>query len=184
LDTGEPRLDPTRCTGDALDIEALVKAGVCTIPQNRAQPLPAEDQLAIELPGRLKVAPGEKLEFDIVLRNTGKQPLELDLVFRGFLPLNPESTTLVKGNGAAPDPWCTLQPMSTEPPPERITLPPGGELALPAVWFANMRLVDPGSYVGSECPDFPALDKGEYRSLYRIGGIGGGRSVEVGITVK
>ncbi len=185
-ETGDPRLDPSRCTGDALDIEALVRAGVCSIPFDRARPLPSEDRLAIELPSRLKVAPGQKLEFDLVLRNRSREPLDLDLVFRDFLPLQPESTTRTGGDASqlGPDPSCTLKAISTEPPPERITLPPGGELALPCEWFANTRLIDPRSYVGSECPDFPSLGKGDYRSGFRIGGAAGGRVVEVDIKVR
>ena len=69
---------------------------------------------------------------------------------------------------------------STEPLPERITLPPGAELPVPCEWYANTRLIDPASYVGSECPDFPELAAGDWRSVFRIGG----RTVEVDIKVK
>lgn len=183
IDEGDPRLDPQRCTGDSLDIEELIKTGACTIPLDRAQPLPDERSLVIEVPQRLKVAPGQPLEFDLVLRNVGSEPLDLDLVFRQLLPLAPESTTWIgKGDfqGSGPDPSCTLQAISTEPPPERITLPAGAELPIPCEWHANIRLVDPSSYVGSECPDFPELGKGDWRSLFRIAG----RAVEVAIKVK
>ncbi len=178
----DPRLDPVRCTGDSLDIEALTKAGVCTIPIGRARPLAGDDQLAIEVPRHLGVAPGQPLEFDLVLRNIGREPLDIDVVFPS-LPLAPESTAWIgKGQpaGASPDPSCNLRAISTEPPPERITLPPGGELPVPCEWHANIRLIDPQSYVGSECPDFPALSKGNWRSVFRMGG----RSVEVDIKVK
>jgi hypothetical protein len=180
---GDPRLDPQRCTGDALDIEELIKAGTCTIPLDRARPLPSEDRLVIEVPQRLKVAAGQPLEFDLVLRNVGREPLDLDLEFRRLLPLAPESTTWI-GKGpapdAGPDPSCTLRPISTEPPPERITLPANAELPVPCEWHANTRLVDPTSYVGSECPDFPQLAAGDWRSVFRIGG----RTIEVDIKVK
>lgn len=180
---GDPRVDPQRCSGDSLDLEELIKSGACTIPPERARELPGPDQLAIEVPQRLKVAPGKPLEFDLVLRNVGGTPLELDLVFRQLLPLAPESTQW-NGKAAAPgplpDPSCTLEPISTEPPPERITLPPGAELAVPCEWHANTRLVDPGSYVGSECPSFPELGIGDWRSVFRIAG----RSVVVDIKVK
>jgi hypothetical protein len=180
---GDPRLDPQRCTGDALDIEELIKAGVCTVPVDRARPLPEDDRLVIEVPQRLKVAPGKPLEFDLVLRNVGREPIDLDLVFRQLLPLAPESTTWI-GKGpppqAVPDPSCTLRAMSTEPLPERITLPASAELPVPCEWHANTRLVDPSSYVGSECPDFPELAAGEWRSVFRIAG----RTVEVDIRVK
>jgi hypothetical protein len=119
----------------------------------------------------------------LVLRNVGREPLDLDLVFRQLLPLAPGSTTWI-GKGpapaAGPDPSCTLQAISTEPPPERITLPASGELAVPCEWHANTRLVDPTSYVGSECPDFPELAPGEWRSTFRIAG----RTIEVDIRVK
>lgn len=180
---GDPRVDPQRCSGDSLDLEALIKSGACTIPPDLARPLPGPEQLAIEVPQRLKVAPGQPLEFDLVLRNVGATPLELDLVFRRLLPLAPESTQW-KGKdpspGPLPDTSCTLEPISTEPLPERITLPPGAELAVPCEWHANTRLVDPHSYVGSECPDFPELGVGDWRSVFRIAG----RSIVVDIKVK
>ncbi|MFV8754050.1 hypothetical protein ACNOYE_26185 [Nannocystaceae bacterium ST9] len=180
---GDPRVDPQRCTGDSLDIEELIKVGACTIPTDRARPLPDEDRLVIEVPQRLKVAPGKPLEFDLVLRNVGREPLDLDLVFRQLLPLAPESTIWIgegEPEGARPDPSCTLHAISTEPPPERITLPAGAELPVPCEWHANTRLVDPSSYVGSECPDFAELGKGDWRSVFRIAG----RSVTVDIKVK
>lgn len=180
---GDPRVDPQRCTGDALDLEELIKAGACTIPPDRARPLPGDDQLAIEIPQRLKAAPGMPLEFDLVLRNVGRAPLDLDLVFRQLLPLAPETTLWIGKDppvGPLPDPSCTLEAISTEPPPERITLPPGAELAVPCKWHANTRLVDPSSYVGSECPDFPQLGRGDWRSVFRIAD----RSVAVDIKVK
>lgn len=180
---GDPRVDPQRCSGDSLDIEALIESGACTIPLDRARPLPDRDLLAIEIPQRLKVAPGQPLDFDLVLRNVGSAPLELDLVFRQHLPLAPESTQWngkEPPQGPLPDPSCKLEPISTEPLPERITLPPGAELALPCKWYANTRLVDPRSYVASECPDFPELGVGDWRSVFRIGG----RAVEVDIKVK
>lgn len=183
IEDEEPRLDASRCTGDSLDIEALIKTGACTIPLDHARPLPGADQLAIEVPPRLAVSPGQPLEFDLVLRNVGREPLELDLVFRQLLPLAPETTTWVGNDrplGASPDPSCTLRVLSTEPLPERITLPAGGVLPLPCEWHANTRLVDPHSYVGSECPDFEELAGGSWRSVFRIGG----RSVEVDITVE
>ena len=87
--------------------------------------------------------------------------------------------------GSELDQSCTLQAISTEPPPERINLPPKGELELPCQWFANTRLVDPKSYVGSECTDFPALAPGRYRSVFVIsGGRGSSREVSVEIVVK
>ncbi len=183
LEGGDPRLDPLRCTGDSLDIEELIKAGTCTISSDRARAMPGEDRLVIEVPQRLKVAPGQRLEFDLVLRNVGREPLDLDMVFRQLLPLAPESTTWIgKGEpeGPGPDPSCTLHALSTEPLPERITLPPGAELPVPCEWYANTRLIDPASYVGSECPDFPELAAGDWRSVFRIGG----RTVEVDIKVK
>lgn len=178
----DPRLDPVRCTGDSLDIEELIKIGVCTIPLDQAQPLPSAGPLVIEVPRRLEVSPGKPLEFDLVLRNVGRDPLDLDLVFRRLLPLAPETTTWVgKGRpkGESPDPSCTLRVLSTEPLPERITLPAGGELAVPCQWHANTRLVDPHSYVGSECPDFQNLAGGHWRSVFRLSG----RLVEVDIEV-
>ena len=108
----------------------------------------------------------------------------VDLAFRRFLPLAPEHTERV-GQGPGPDDTCTLQAISTEPPPERVTLPPKGELAIPCDWYANTRLVDPRSYVGSECPDFPPLPAGRYRSVFMIGGgAGTTRSLDVEIEVR
>jgi hypothetical protein len=183
-DDADPRLDPSRCTGAELDLGALVDAGVCTISLADAAPLPAPEQLEIELPNKIRVEPGGRLDFDLVLRNVGDEELTLDLAFRRFLPLAPERTEQLEKGGPL-DQSCTLQAISTEPPPERINLPPKGELAIPCQWFANTRLVDPQSYVGSECPDFPALANGRYRSVFVIyGGGGSSREVSVEIVVK
>jgi hypothetical protein len=180
----DPRVDPSRCAGAELDLRALVDAGVCTISPADAAPLPAPEQLEIELPNKLKIEPGGRLDFELVLRNVGDEELTLDLAFRRFLPLAPERTEQLE-KGSPLDRSCTLQAISTEPPPERINLPPKGELAIPCQWFANTRLVDPTSYVGSECPDFPALAPGKYRSVFVISGGGGSsREVSVDIIVK
>jgi hypothetical protein len=179
---GDLRVDPSRCSGDGLDLAALVAAGLCTIPAAEATPLPSPDLLIVEAPSKLSVAPGERLEFDLVLRNASTAELTVDLRFRRFLPLAPESTVRLD-EGPAPDDRCTLRAISTEPPPERINLPPGGELAIPCEWHANTRLVDPESYVGSECPDFPELAPGRYRSVFRISG-GGGTQREVTVDIE
>ena len=55
----------------------------------------------IEVPQRLKVAPGQPLEFDLVLRNVGREPIDLDLVFRQLLPLAPEKLPPDVGAAAA-----------------------------------------------------------------------------------
>lgn len=183
-DDGDPRVDPSRCSGSELDLRAIVDAGVCTIDMTDAGPLPGPDELEIEVPNKLRVEPGGRLDFDVVLRNVGDRELTLDLSFRRFLPLAPERTERVD-KGSEPDPSCTLQPISIEPPAERISLPAKGELAIPCQWFANTRLVDPQSYVGSECPDFPALAIGRYRSVFVLGSGGGAtREVSVEIAVK
>lgn len=183
-DDGDPRLDPSRCVGTELDLRAIVDAGVCMIGLADAGPLPSPEQLVIEPPTKLRVAPGERLEFALVLRNVSDDELTLDLALTRFLPLAPERTERLD-KGSEPDRSCTLQAMSTEPPPERISLPAKGVLAIPCEWFANTRLVDPESYVGSECPDFPALAAGKYRSVFVIAGGGGSRrEVSVDIAVK
>lgn len=180
---GDPRLDPGRCTGDGLEITALIEDGVCTIPTADAIPLPGPEQLEIVVPNKLVVAPGERLEFALVLRNLGAAPLDLDLRFRRFLPLEPEpDTTQTLVGSSIPDQSCTLRAMSTEPLPERVSLPADGELAIPCEWYANTRLADPGSYVGSHCGDFPKLGVGRYRSVFRISG-GGGSQREVAIEI-
>lgn len=177
------RVDPSRCSGDGLDLAALVRTGLCTIPTAEARALPEE--LVIEAPRGLEVAPGERLEFELILRNPGlTDALIVDLRFRHFLPLAPEGTVRLD-EGLGPDESCTLRAISTDPPPERISLPPGAELAIPCEWHANTRLVDPGSYVGSECVDFPALAPGRYRSVFRInGGVGSQRDVPVEFEVR
>jgi hypothetical protein len=183
-DDGDPRVDPSRCTGAELDLRAIVDAGVCTVALTDAGPLPDPELLAIDLPNKLRVEPGGRLDFEIELRNVGDEELTLDLAFTRFLPLAPERTERLD-KGSEPDQSCTLQAMSTEPPPERISLPPKGVLTIPCEWFANTRLVDPKSYVGSECPDFPALAAGKYRSAFVISGGGGSRrEVSVEIAVK
>ena len=40
------------------------------------------------------------------------------------------------------------------------------------------------SYVGSECPDFPVLAAGRYRSVFLLGGGGAAREVSVEILVR
>ncbi|HLT36329.1 MAG TPA: hypothetical protein VK034_08585 [Enhygromyxa sp.] len=181
---GDPRVDPARCTGDDLEIDALVESGLCTIPADDALALPGPELLEIQAPAQLLVAPGQRLEFDLVLRNRGGEPLDVDLRFRRFLPLEPDSTETLAGS-SAPDPSCTLRAMSTEPLPERISLPPEAELAIPCEWYANTRLADPDSYVGSDCRDFPPLAEGRYRSVYRIsGGAGSPREIAVEIQVR
>jgi hypothetical protein len=180
-DDADPRVDPSRCVGAELDLRALVDAGVCTIGLADAGPLPGPEQLAIEQPNKLKIEPGGRLDFELLLRNVSDEELTLDLAFRRFLPLAPEQTERLD-KGSELDQSCTLQAISTEPPPERISLPPKGELAIPCQWFANTRLVDPNSYVGSECPDFPALAQGRYRSVFVISG-GGGSSREVSVEI-
>jgi hypothetical protein len=183
-DEGDPRNDPSRCSGDGLDLATLVNSGLCTIPDADATALPSLELLELVAPSKLVVAPGERLEFALLLRNDSSKPLDVDLQFRGFLPLGPESTEAINGQ-SAPDRGCTLQAISTEPPPERVTLPPAAELAIPCEWFANTRLVDPRSYVGSECPDFPKLAPGRYRSIFRVtGGAGSQRDVAVVIEVR
>lgn len=183
-DDGDPRVDPSRCVGTELDLRAIVDAGVCTIGLADAGPLPSLDQLVLEPPSKLRVEPGGRLEFGIVLRNVSDEELTLDLALTHFLPLAPERTERLD-KGSEPDRSCTLQAMSTEPPPERISLPPKGVLAIPCEWFANTRLVDPQSYVGSECPDFPPLAVGKYRSVFVIAGGGGSRrEVSIDIAVK
>jgi hypothetical protein len=178
---GELGVDPSRCAGDALDLVAIVRAGSCTIPAAEAVALP--EGLVIEAPRSLAVLPGERLEFELMVRNLGTEPLVLDLRFRRFLPLGPEHTVRL-ADGPGPDESCTLRAISTEPPPERITLPAGAVLAIPCEWHANARLVDPHSYVGSECADFPGLAPGRYRSVFRIdGGAGSRREVTVEIDV-
>jgi hypothetical protein len=180
-DDGDPRVDPSRCTGGELDLRAIIDAGVCSIGTADAGELPGPDELEVDVPNKLRVEPGGRLDFEVVLRNVADRELTLDLSFRRFLPLAPERTERVdKGND--PDPSCTLQAISTEPPPERITLPAKGELAIPCQWFANTRLVDPQSYVGSECPDFPALAAGRYRSVFVLGG-GAGTTREVSVEI-
>lgn len=179
---GDPRVDPARCSGDDLELAALVGTGLCTIPIDDAQPLPGPERLEVVTPERLVVAPGERLEFALLLRNPGGESLDVDLRFRRFLPLAPESTQTLEGE-SVPDESCTLRAMSTEPPPERLTLPPEAELAIPCEWFANTRLINPASYVGSECPDFPELAPGRYRSVFRIHG-GGGSSREVAVEIE
>jgi hypothetical protein len=181
---GDPRVDPSRCTGDGLDLLALVGAGPCTISPTEAAPLPDPELLVIVGPGKLAVEAGQRLEFELLLRNQSEEELVIDLAFRRFLPLAAERTERV-GKGAGPDDSCTLQAISTEPPPERLTLPPNGELAIPCDWYANTRLVDPDSYVGSECPDFPPLLAGRYRSVFTIaGGAGTTRTLDVEIEVR
>lgn len=181
---GDPRVDPARCSGDDLELAALVGTGLCSIAVEDAQPLPSRERLEVITPERLVVAPGERLEFALLLRNRSSDPLDVDLRFRRFLPLAPESTQTLQGESVA-DESCTLRAMSTEPPPERLTLPPEAELAIPCEWFANTRLINPASYVGSECPDFPALGPGRYRSVFRIlGGGGSQREVVVEIEVR
>jgi hypothetical protein len=179
-DDADPRVDPSRCVGAELDLRALVDAGVCTIALADAGPLPDPERLAIEAPNKLRAEPGGRLDFELVLRNVGDDELTLDLSFRGFLPLSPERTERLD-RGSEVDQSCTLRAI-TELLPERINLPPKGELAIPCQWFANTRLVDPKSYVGSECPDFPALAAGRYRSVYVISG-GGGSSREVSVDI-
>lgn len=183
-DDGDPRVDPSRCIGSELDLRAIIDAGVCMIGLADAGPLPAPELLVIEAPNKLRVQPGERLDFELELRNVGDEELTLDLALARFLPLAPEQTERLD-KGSEPDQSCTLQAISTEPPPERISLPPKGVLAIPCQWFANTRLVDPESYVGSECPDFPALAAGKYRSVFVISGGGGSRrEVSVEIAVK
>jgi hypothetical protein len=181
---GDPRVDPSRCTGDGLDLLALVGAGPCTISATEAGPLPTPELLVIEAPRKLAVEAGQRLTFDVMLRNQSKHELVVDLAFRRFLPLAPEHTERI-GRGKGPDDTCTLKAISTEPPPERVTLPPKGELAIPCEWYANTRLVDPLSYVGSECSDFPPLPAGRYRSVFRIGGgAGTTRVLDIEIQVR
>ncbi|PRP93871.1 hypothetical protein ENSA7_79120 [Enhygromyxa salina] len=181
---GDPRVDPSRCTGDGLDLLALVGAGPCTIAASEAAPFPDPELLVVEAPRKLEVQAGQRLEFELLLRNLSKQDLVVDLAFHSFLPLAAERTQRV-GQGPGPDDACTLQAISTEPPPERVTLPPKGELAIPCDWYANTRLVDPNSYVGSECPDFPPLPAGHYRSVFTIsGGAGTARTMDVEIQVR
>jgi hypothetical protein len=181
---GDPRVDPSRCTGDGLDLLALVGAGPCTISAAEAGPLPTPELLVIEVPRKLAVEAGQRLTFDLLLRNQSKDELVVDLAFRRFLPLAPERTERI-GRGTGPDDSCTLEAISTEPPPERVTLAPNGELAIPCEWYANTRLVDPLSNVGSECPDFPPLPVGRYRSVFRIGGgAGTTRTLEIEIQVQ
>lgn len=183
-DDGDPRVDPSRCIGAELDLRAIVDAGVCMIDRADAGSLPGPELLAIDLPNKLRVEPGGRLDFELELHNLGDEELTLDLALTRFLPLAPERTERFD-KGSEPDQSCTLQAMSTEPPPERISLPPKGVLAIPCEWFANTRLVDPKSYVGSECPDFPALAAGKYRSVFVISGGGGSkREVSVEIAVK
>jgi hypothetical protein len=183
-DDGDPRVDPSRCVGAELDLRAIVDAGVCMIGPADAGPLPGPELLAIEPPNKLRVAPGGRLDFELELRNVGDEELTLDLALARFLPLAPERTERLD-KGSEPDQSCTLQAMSTEPPPQRISLPPKGVVTVPCQWFANTRLVDPESYVGSECPDFPALEAGMYRSVFMIsGGDGSRREVSVEIAVK
>jgi hypothetical protein len=180
-DDSDPRLDPTRCSGGDLDLRTLAEAGVCTIDLAKAGPLPGPEQLVIEVPDKLRVEPGGRLDFELLLRNVSGDALTLDLAFRGFLPLAPERTEPLE-KGSVPDPSCILHALSTEPPAERIDLPVKGEIAIPCAWFANTRLIDPSSYVGVECPDFPALAPGRYRSVFVLGG-GGGSSREVSVEI-
>jgi hypothetical protein len=184
IDDGDPRLDPSRCVGTELDLRAIVDAGVCKIGLAGAKPLPGQESLAIEAPNKLRVEPGGRLDFELELRNVSDEALTIDLALTRFLPLEPERTERVD-KGSEPDRSCTLQTISTEPPPERISLPPKGVLESPCQWFANTRLVDPESYVGSECPDFPALAVGKYKSVFVVAGGGGTRrEVIVEIVVK
>ena len=183
----DPRVDPSRCSGEELDLVGLIGTGLCNVPDELARPLTPE-QLQLQAPARLRVSPGERLEFALTLVNPGSEAVDVDLRFGQFLPLAPEDTVRVgseaAGNGT-PATGCTLQAMSTEPPPERITLPPGAELAIPAQWYANTRLVDPLSYVGSECPDFPPLARGRYRSRFVVPGAAGSTlAVDVEIEVR
>jgi hypothetical protein len=181
---GDPRVDPARCSGDDLELAVLVGTGPCTIPVADAIALPSPERLELIAPEQLVVAPGERLEFALVLRNRSKHPLDVDLRFRRFLPLAPESTQTLEGH-SVPDDSCTLRAMSTEPPPERFTLPPEAELAIPCELYANTRLVNPDSYVASECPDFPELAPGRYRSVFQINGASGSqREVVVEIEVR
>lgn len=184
LEDGDPRVDPSRCIGTELDLRGIVDAGVCAIDPADAGPLPSPELLTIELPNKLRVEPGGRLDFELELRNVGGEELTLDLALTGFLPLAPARTERLD-KGSEPDQSCTLQAISTEPPPERISLPPKGVLTIPCEWFANTRLVDPESYVGSECPDFPALAAGKYRSVFVISGGGGSRrEISAEIAVK
>ena len=180
VDDGDPRLDPSRCSGGALDLRAIVDAGVCAIELADAGPLPGLEELVIEVPSKLKIEPGGRLDFELLLRNVGERELMLDLSFRRFLPLAPERTERID-KGSELDPSCILQAI-TEPPAERVSLPVDGEIAIPCQWFANSRLVDPQSYVGSECPDFPALAVGRYRSVFVLAG-GGGTTREVSVEI-
>lgn len=181
---GDPRVDPTRCTGDGLELAGLVGTGLCSIAVADALALAGPELLELSGPAKLVVGPGERLEFDLTLRNLGGEPLHVDLRLREFLPLGPEATTRLDGE-PGPDTSCTLRAMSTEPPPERITLGPDAELTIPCEWYANARLVDPESYVGSECRDFPALAAGRYRSVFRVnGGAGSVREIAVEIEVR
>lgn len=182
-DDADPRLDPSRCRGTELDLRAVVEAGVCTIDMAAAQPLPGADELEIAVPNKLQVEPGGRLDFELVLRNVSERELTLDLSFPRFLPLAPARTEAIE-KGSEIDPTCTLQPISIEPPAERINLPVKGEIAVPCQWFANTRLVDPQSYVGSECPNFPALELGRYRSVFVLGSGGATREVSVEIEVR
>jgi hypothetical protein len=185
----DPRVDPSRCSGDELDLLALVGSGLCTIPVGLAQALPGPEQLELRTPARLRVAPGARLEFELVLVNHGSDPLDVDLRLRQFLPLGPKRTLrLVDARGHAGGTGalatdCTLRAMSTEPPPERITVPAHAELAIPAEWYANTRLVDPLSYVGSECPDFPPLAEGRYQSVFVVHG-GAGSMLEATVEIE
>ncbi|KIG15067.1 hypothetical protein DB30_06099 [Enhygromyxa salina] len=183
-ESGDSRVDPSRCVGDGLDLLTLVGAGPCTITASEASPLPDPELLVVEAPRKLEVQAGQRLEFELLLRNQSKQELVIDLAFQSFLPLAAVRTVRL-GKGPGPDDACTLQAVSTEPPPERVTLPPRGELAIPCDWYANTRLVDPSSYVGSECPDFPPLPAGRYRSVFTIGGgAGTTRTMDVEIVVR
>jgi hypothetical protein len=183
----DPRVDPSRCGGDELDLLALIGSDLCTVPIALAQPLPGPEQLELRAPTRLQVAPGGHLEFELELVNRRPQPLDVDLRLRQFLPLGPENTVQLgdrrgdRARAVATD--CTLRPMSTEAPPERITVPAHGELAIPAQWYANTRLVDPLSYVGSECPDFPPLPEGRYQSVFVVHG-GAGSMIEVAVEIE
>src|SRR5690606_34328937 len=58
------RVDPSRCSGDGLDLAALVRAGLCTIPAADARALP--EPLVLEAPRKLQVAPGERLDFELI----------------------------------------------------------------------------------------------------------------------
>jgi hypothetical protein len=183
-DDADPRLDPSACTGDDLDLLALIEARVCTIPEAEAGPLPGAKTLEIQAPRKLTVASGKRLDFEITLHNRSTETLVLDLVFRRLLPLSPQRTERV-GEGEGPDDSCVMRAMSTEPPPERISLPAKASLAIPSQWYANARLIEPSSYAGSECRSFPALAPGRYRSVFEVSGVGSSRrEISVEIVVR